>query len=497
MKLFVFAIGGTGARVLRSLTMLLASGVKIDKDIEIVPLIIDLDINNGDTLRSIELIDTYREIRKKSYSKEYDDGFFFTKMKNLSAYKADNYKGHIQDSFQLEFGNVDKTFYKFIKGDQLGLENSYLLEALFDASPEASNSSETSTTELNLNLSKGFKGNPNIGSIVFNDLVNTKEYRYFCDICNEQDKIFIISSIFGGTGSAGFPQLVKNIRKNDKAPVKNSHIGALVVTPYFNISTKKGSAIDSNNFNSKTKAALSYYASELDGQINDTYYIGCPSTGDAYENCEGGTDQKNNAHIVELISAMSIVDFASKNINKDFPETNDHTRYGFHYYEYGVDKEQLDTTFYFNDFFYDTQEKIFRSFIQFTLFAKFYTQDAFSSSFLKSSIAKNMEITESTIKSDPFFGKLQNFIKNDYLQWFFELSNNKPSFSPFNFKEDYKLLINNKEMRLKSGHLIDEMNLFYKKLQNIDSPAELFMRVAFEAFQKAEKEKFVDFPVVN
>ena len=43
MKTFVFGIGGTGARVLRSLTLLLASGVECKSDI--VPIIIDPDIN--------------------------------------------------------------------------------------------------------------------------------------------------------------------------------------------------------------------------------------------------------------------------------------------------------------------------------------------------------------------------------------------------------------------------------------------------------------------
>ena len=46
MKTFVFGIGGTGARVLRSLTLLLASGVECKSTI--VPVIIDPDLNNGD-----------------------------------------------------------------------------------------------------------------------------------------------------------------------------------------------------------------------------------------------------------------------------------------------------------------------------------------------------------------------------------------------------------------------------------------------------------------
>ena len=56
MKTFVFGIGGTGARVLRSLTLLLASGVECKSDI--VPIIIDPDMN---------LISGYQSIILKIY----------------------------------------------------------------------------------------------------------------------------------------------------------------------------------------------------------------------------------------------------------------------------------------------------------------------------------------------------------------------------------------------------------------------------------------------
>ena len=39
-RLFVFGIGGTGARVIKSLTMLLASGIKAG-DFDIIPVLID------------------------------------------------------------------------------------------------------------------------------------------------------------------------------------------------------------------------------------------------------------------------------------------------------------------------------------------------------------------------------------------------------------------------------------------------------------------------
>ena len=54
-KLYVFGIGGTGSRVLRSLTMLLASGVECKSD-KIVPIIIDPDDSGADKTRTIDLM---------------------------------------------------------------------------------------------------------------------------------------------------------------------------------------------------------------------------------------------------------------------------------------------------------------------------------------------------------------------------------------------------------------------------------------------------------
>lgn len=53
-KLYVFAIGGSGSRVLRSLTMLLSSGVHTNY--EIVPMIVDPDQSNGDLVRTVDVM---------------------------------------------------------------------------------------------------------------------------------------------------------------------------------------------------------------------------------------------------------------------------------------------------------------------------------------------------------------------------------------------------------------------------------------------------------
>ena len=65
--------------------------------------------------------------------------------------------------------------------------------------------------------------------------------------------MFIISSIFGGTGSSGFPRIVDAIRYSGIADYDKALVGASIVMPYFKVNTPAGGAINSNIFNSKQK----------------------------------------------------------------------------------------------------------------------------------------------------------------------------------------------------------------------------------------------------
>ena len=62
-RLFIFGIGGTGARVIKALTFLLSTGVDI-KATEIVPILLDPDSGNGDLQRAEEALKNYQRIRK-------------------------------------------------------------------------------------------------------------------------------------------------------------------------------------------------------------------------------------------------------------------------------------------------------------------------------------------------------------------------------------------------------------------------------------------------
>lgn len=75
-KLYIFGIGGTGARVLRSFTMMLAAGVNIKAD-DVVPIIIDPDASNADLTRTVQLMNTYRSVRTNlTFTQDVSTPFF-------------------------------------------------------------------------------------------------------------------------------------------------------------------------------------------------------------------------------------------------------------------------------------------------------------------------------------------------------------------------------------------------------------------------------------
>jgi cell division GTPase FtsZ len=228
-KLYIFGIGGTGSRVLRSLTMLMASGVKMNSEV-IVPIIIDPDVAAADMTRTVELMRLYSEIRSRlNHSGNSVDGFYATEIKELV------------DSFRMELENTQNIrFDSYIGLSSMDDSNKALTKMLF------------SEDNLRSSMEVGFKGNPNIGSVVLNRFSQSDQFREFADSFEENDKIFIISSIFGGTGASGFPVLLKNIRTlhssqtnlPQSANIENSVVGAITLLPYFGIKADPQSSID-------------------------------------------------------------------------------------------------------------------------------------------------------------------------------------------------------------------------------------------------------------
>lgn len=441
MNVFIFAIGGTGARVLRSLTFCLASGMeKIPDGTTIVPLIIDYDKTNGDKKRTIELLDTYEAIRDAAYDgvdRPADDrNLFHPSIKHLSeiatiAGKADV---TVEPSFEFKFGLDETTkagtFAKYIDYQNMmgpTFLTKDLLSTLYNDEDEDFPEGTHPLTELNLELSQGFKGNPNIGSIIFENLKDDREFKRFTNAFDpSKDRAFIISSIFGGTGSSGFPRIVDAIHYSGIAGFDSALVGACVVMPYFKVNTPKGGAINSNIFNSKEKAALSYYTQpdkegkKLYDKLSTTYFIGEdePTT---FKYSEGRDTQKNDAHIVEFLAALSIIDFISKKPG-DIAAAK--------YREFGLDKKPgADEKITFRNFDPDDFEDYLSYMFEMGIAFKYY-RDYVANDTIPTSRAYYAGLDLGSKLGKGMFKKLDEFV-DDYSEWLDEMAGQKDGFKPF------------------------------------------------------------------
>jgi putative sterol carrier protein len=403
-KVFVFCIGGTGIRVMKSIAMLMAGGMSTN-GYTVVPIILDphLDLEEKKNLHS--LIDSYENVYKRSVNNGSStlnplDGFFNSEIKTLQ-----EYCGKTDDS-QQEAGSKEK-FRSYIELANLGSDdvNNYLVDTLF------------STKNLDSPLSVGFKGNPNVGTVVLGEIIEGASwFRDFKTQCDQGDRVFIISSIFGGTGASGFPLLEKKIRFADNEPtVKNAVMGAVTVLPYYGLKdpSTTGSDIDSANFYTKTKAALAYYQGTVKSDY--LYYVGEKSLKQVYDNDEKKQDDK--ANFIELVAASALFDF----LKREKPETQQFLTRAIE-----DDKDSLDLNS-MGDGYKDIIKSVADGMLLRQLVKTLPNESQFP---LKINRGFN-----GNFYKDSAFQSLERFIEV-YYKWYNELANNRRAFAPLHYDDE-------------------------------------------------------------
>lgn len=319
MRVFVFGIGGTGARVITQLVMHLAAGVRpvgedgkvLKGDFSIVPILIDPHSQCEALVNLSELLNDYRTIHKRLYGEIEDPGkgFFSVKIQTMHDI-ASNDVSH--DDFTFRLPNVSNNKFKdYIGCSDMSSSNRNFMEFLF------------SKNERETDMAEGFYGSPNIGCVALNSFVDSPDFAAFKKIVNGKDKAFFIGSIFGGTGASGLPLFISNIRylitsnQVDSQNCGKIPIGALIVMPYFKISDDEQSPINDSDFMIKTRSALSYYETNMNKRINNVYYIAdqADKSPIPFENDPGNKDNQkgNKAHLVEFMGAASLLDFIKSN----------------------------------------------------------------------------------------------------------------------------------------------------------------------------------------
>lgn len=322
-KYFIIGIGGTGMRCIEAFTHLCAIGMFDNKEIDI--LSIDTDTNNGNKGRSEQLIDRYIRIKGGKQGKPTANSFFTAK---LNLYKfAPEYSGN-------------RLTYELISGlntgrDEIKRDNKALSDLFFDKEVQG------------FNLDHGYRAQTHLGShLMYHCIIEAarnvkdgkarKEDRELSEFLDkiyqagENARVFILGSVFGGTGASSIPIIPKALRDAIRIKDKNAEIhpkamfGCSLLTEYFNFTVPDGIQkkeqkviADCNNFSRNSQAALMFY--QDDKTVNSTYkmmyHIGWPkkvnfSEGDnSKKTITGGGEQKNPSHVTELLCACAVYNF--------------------------------------------------------------------------------------------------------------------------------------------------------------------------------------------
>lgn len=296
MSLYVLGVGGTGARCIRALTYLCSAGFLTGEKLNVY--FVDADETNGNLNESIETVDKYIQIKKQlaaSGSSLGDSEVFNTNIINHGVWSPfTNY----HNSVKLE---------DIFKYDLMSQPERELFEALYPKKKREST------------FENGFLGWPSVGSSIVAKEFESFEKLFNAISADTDAKVYLMGSIFGGTGAAGIPTLVKLIKKAVGASNNESisrKIGVLLMLPYFNFKDNENDdpSAKSENFKLKTKMALEYYYNQKFYDLCDSIYTLSDNflTKTSDETSKGGNTQKNAPHFLELYAGLMAVDFFNK-----------------------------------------------------------------------------------------------------------------------------------------------------------------------------------------
>ena len=271
---------------------------------------VDQDEANGNVSRTKILLSKYMNLR----STLRDEG------KHDLAEDSDLFKTNIitnNDSVWLPLKGADPTLEEVISYNVLKPEVRGLIDCLYD--PE----------EKKQNLSEGFRARPNIGAAAMLATTANEDDPFWSQIYKaidaarggEEVRVFIISSIFGGTGASGFPNIARRIKQiqKEKNVTSNFHLGGALMLPYFNYQVPEENMEGElfarpEEFLDQTKGALQYYSKlfEYDKIFDQVYVTGWDPLSKLANFKMGGNLQNNPPLFPELYAALGALRFFSE-----------------------------------------------------------------------------------------------------------------------------------------------------------------------------------------
>jgi len=480
-KLYLFAIGGSGSRVVRSLVMLMSAGVELNAT-KIKLMIIDPDRGGGNVKDVLDILSAYKTVNRDLVNQPNDfqnrfctipvepmfpDNFYVTGVDEIDKEHRDAGEGE------------DREQQIAIAFNEAGMneENKTLFQALY-ADDERGN-----------DVKNGSLGRQHVGALGITKLLDSVGFRAaFADFA-EGDRIFIVSSIFGGTGASGFPMLLRKLVSGVDDSLQNrqrlimAQKGAITLFPYFQVAMDGDSQIDGRTFIQKKITTLEYYQKNLQG-LARLYYLSDREEQPIYPNSSGGRDQKNPAHLVEFLAATAVIDFME--MKARIGETQ--------YMEYRMGR-RIERRVTFDDLASITRNLVRKPMTQLLLMVRYIQLDAFNSD------TAWYNVLGSFFREDAYREGLE-LLKNFYILWLEELRDGPPeqtsrSFAPFILeppaKEPFKFFPETRNANLEAFRTT--LNKVVQKVKkngqsNVISFMELFWRATREMVEGESSPKF-------
>lgn len=317
---FVMGIGGTGMRCIESLIHLCGMGMFDDTDIYLLAL--DTDKDNGNFARLKEAKESYTKSKGTDASQRtaLKDTFFSA---NIHYYEfSPNYEE--KSDFRSVFNYGDT---KFNNPEQTSIADLVLTENV-----------ET------FNLRHGYRAQTHLGSMMMyhsilesarsngNNQLKSYVQKLIQASQNGGARVFILGSVFGGTGASSIPIIPQAISKaaeiisNGAANIlNNAYFGSTLLTAYFNFKAPAGEELKnhkiiatSDKFALNSQVAMMFYNDDttVKSTYQKFYMIGTPGIDwnpmakkEQTETITGGASQRNDSHYVELLAACAALHF--------------------------------------------------------------------------------------------------------------------------------------------------------------------------------------------
>lgn len=315
-NIFVIGIGGTGMRCIEAFTHLCAIGMFDNTDVHMLAL--DTDKDNGNFTRLKNLKEAY--IKTKGVNKRQfalNDTFFSAKL---------HYYQFSPDYSKL---STFDALYNYGDAKFSNPERAAIADLLFTDNTKA------------FDLKHGYRAQTHLGSMlmyhsIINDIKQNDKSdlkRFIQELITSSNsgspRVFILGSVFGGTGASSIPIIPKAIKEaaaliSDATDIeRNAYFGATLLTSYFsfplpNDKEKQQQRIiaTSDKFALNSQAAMMFY--EADETVKKTYQKFYMIGTDGMEwqpskvkdkTITGGQSQENDSHYIELLAAFAAYHF--------------------------------------------------------------------------------------------------------------------------------------------------------------------------------------------